>query len=155
MSHRWVNESDRSCSGPSDKFQDRARRLPIHIPIGWDTSRTRATRSFSSYCLQLIVGGGIKLLQALLRKQRPPPGSTIRIPAKNRSSRPRNWAASGVTELFRLLSSAPTAPLRDTAGHALAILWKADQLVAEEEKAIVTYAGSRCRGKRENDIPGR
>ena len=40
-------------------------------------------------------------------------------------------------DLFRLLDTAPDAARRDAAGRALASLWKRDELVAEEEKAIV------------------
>jgi hypothetical protein len=41
-------------------------------------------------------------------------------------------------ELFRLLGTGATPEIRQAAGRALAKLWKDDQLVAEEEKAIVT-----------------
>jgi hypothetical protein len=40
-------------------------------------------------------------------------------------------------DLFRLLETAPDAPRREAAGRALAALWKRDELVAEEETAIV------------------
>lgn len=41
-------------------------------------------------------------------------------------------------ELFRLLTTADDKAIRDAAGKALATLWAEDQLIAEEEKAIVT-----------------
>jgi hypothetical protein len=41
-------------------------------------------------------------------------------------------------DLFRLLAEAPTAQMRSAAGTALAELWAANQLVGEEEKAVVT-----------------
>jgi hypothetical protein len=41
-------------------------------------------------------------------------------------------------ELFRLLTTAQDKAVRDAAGRALATLWAEDQLIAEEEKAIVT-----------------
>ncbi len=48
------------------------------------------------------------------------------------------FGREGVTDLFRLLESAPEASQRKAAGRALATLWARDQLIAEEEKAIVT-----------------
>jgi hypothetical protein len=43
----------------------------------------------------------------------------------------------GVYELLRIFSTSPSEPLRQAAGRALARLWRLDQLVAEEEQAIV------------------
>ena len=40
-------------------------------------------------------------------------------------------------ELFRILGTADDPGLRDAAGVALARLWAKDQLIVEEEKAIV------------------
>jgi hypothetical protein len=44
---------------------------------------------------------------------------------------------AGVGELLRIFSSSPSDPARHAAGCALARLWLLDQLVAEEEQAIV------------------
>jgi hypothetical protein len=44
---------------------------------------------------------------------------------------------SGVGELLRIFSTAATDARRSTAGRSLARLWMLDQLVAEEEQAIV------------------
>lgn len=44
----------------------------------------------------------------------------------------------GLMEFFRILGTDADARKRDAAGHALAVLWAQDQLIAEEEKAIVT-----------------
>src|SRR5262249_52817584 len=44
----------------------------------------------------------------------------------------------GLLELFRLLGTSTDPALRDAAGRALVSLWAQDQLVTEEEKAIVT-----------------
>ncbi len=44
---------------------------------------------------------------------------------------------AAVWELLRLFSSSRSEPLREAAGKALARLWFLDQLVAEEEQAIV------------------
>jgi hypothetical protein len=44
---------------------------------------------------------------------------------------------AGVYELLRIFSSSPTEAARRACGRALARLWLLDQLVAEEEKAVV------------------
>jgi hypothetical protein len=44
---------------------------------------------------------------------------------------------TAMTELFELLGTAKEAPVRDAAGHALAVLWARDELIPEEEKAII------------------
>ena len=44
---------------------------------------------------------------------------------------------AGVWELLRVFSSTQSEPQRQAAGKALARLWRLDQLVAEEEQAIV------------------
>lgn len=47
------------------------------------------------------------------------------------------FGRSVLFELFRLLAEAPDAASRDAAGRAIARLWKQDELVAEEEQALV------------------
>ncbi len=44
---------------------------------------------------------------------------------------------AGLIELFRLLGTAEKPKVRDAAGRALAILWAKDELIVEEEKALV------------------
>ena len=43
----------------------------------------------------------------------------------------------GLLDLFRLLGTAPSAEVREAAGRAIAILWAGDDLIVEEEKALV------------------
>jgi len=45
---------------------------------------------------------------------------------------------AALMDLFRLLGTAPDAAVREAAGAALATLWARDELIAEEEKAIVS-----------------
>jgi hypothetical protein len=45
---------------------------------------------------------------------------------------------AAITDLFRLLDTAPDRAVRMAAGRGLASLWKADELVVEEEKAVAT-----------------
>jgi hypothetical protein len=44
---------------------------------------------------------------------------------------------TGVEELLRFFSTSPSEPARQAAGSALARLWLLDQLIAEEEQAVV------------------
>src|SRR5262249_14366483 len=44
---------------------------------------------------------------------------------------------AGMLELFRLLAEGKSEAVRDAAGHALSVLWASDELIAEEEKAVV------------------
>ena len=48
-----------------------------------------------------------------------------------------DYGRTGVYDLLRIFSSAPTEPARQAAGRSLARLWLLDQLVAEEEQAVV------------------
>jgi hypothetical protein len=85
----------------------------------------------------IAIGGGRRLLQAwrarrAVARLTEPDVTPGEIRALGEDGR------EGLLELFRLLESAPDAPLREAAGAALARLWERDQLVAEEEKAIVT-----------------
>ena len=50
--------------------------------------------------------------------------------------RPQHGRA-GLFDLFRILGTAETETLRHAAGHALTVLWAQDQLIAEEEQAVV------------------
>lgn len=47
---------------------------------------------------------------------------------------------TAIHELFRLLATGKDESVRHEAGRALASLWRADELVAEEEQALVTRA---------------
>src|SRR5262249_40859337 len=44
---------------------------------------------------------------------------------------------AGLMELFRLLAEGRSEAVRSAAGSALAVLWARDELIAEEEKALV------------------
>jgi hypothetical protein len=47
------------------------------------------------------------------------------------------FGRDGLMDLFRLLGTAETAGVRQAAGHALSVLWARDDLIAEEEQALV------------------
>jgi hypothetical protein len=84
----------------------------------------------------LLIGGGRKLSawwqarKAVLRL-----GEADVTPAEIEAVAEHGRA--GVYELLRIFSSSQAEPARMAAGRALARLWLLDQLVAEEEKAVV------------------
>ena len=84
----------------------------------------------------LLVGGGRKLLQAWRARRGvarlgEPDVSPGEIEAAARFGR------DGLPELFRLFGESPSSPHRDAAGRAIAALWARDQLIGEEEQALV------------------
>jgi hypothetical protein len=95
--------------------------------------------------LALVVGlgGGRRLLQALRARR-----SVARLADPDVTPVDVETAAThgreAMIELFRLLSTAPEPAIRAAAGRGLVGLWARDELVAEEEMAIVRrgYAAS-------------
>jgi len=84
----------------------------------------------------LLIGGGRKLLLAWRARRavallREPDVTPEQIEAVAEHGR------AGVLELMRIFSTAQSEPQRQAAGCALARLWLLDQLVAEEEQAVV------------------
>lgn len=87
--------------------------------------------------LVLTIGGGAKGLQAL-RARRALARIAADTPELEAIAEMAHYARTGLVDLFRLLDH-PTRPeIRAAAGQALTRLWKADQLIPEEEQAIVT-----------------
>jgi hypothetical protein len=91
----------------------------------------------------LLLGGGRRWLQARRARRAvdrlDDPSvtpETVEAVAEHRRA--------GLMELFRVLGTAPEPAVRDAAGRALAVLWARDDLIPEEEKAIVRrgYAAS-------------
>lgn len=84
----------------------------------------------------LVVGGGRKIRQALRARR-----ALLRLESSEVSVEDIEGSTAhgraGLMELFRLLSEAGTTDLRAAAGHALAVLWSRDELIPEEEKAVV------------------
>ena len=83
----------------------------------------------------VLIGGGRRVLKGIrsrraidrLRDPRVTPEQALEAADHGRE---------GITELFRLLGEARDPSVREAAGRALAILWEADELVAEEEQAV-------------------
>jgi hypothetical protein len=115
---------------PGRRGRDEAR----DTPEGWLNLRNLVP---AALLLALAAATGRKLLQAWQARR-----------AANRLTGPeitpdevRDVARHGraaLAELFGLLDEARPRPLREAAGTALARLWADDQLIAEEEKALVT-----------------
>ena len=83
-----------------------------------------------------LIGGGRKVFQGLQAR---------RLIAALGGSNPAvadveaaaNHGRAGLIDLFRLLATADRPAVRAAAGGALARLWRADELIVEEEKAVV------------------
>jgi hypothetical protein len=86
--------------------------------------------------LALLVGGGRRLLQGWRARRavgrlNEPDVTPEDVEAATAHGR------AGLMDLFRILGTAKSEPLRLAAGHALAVLWARDELIAEEEKALI------------------
>lgn len=113
------------------------RRPPAPSPswIGWIGDSRNGV--FLVLALALFFGGGRKWLQAI-RARRAVDRLDGERPDLEAIAEAANHGRSAVVELFRLLGSAHDGLIRDAAGRALAVLWKEDQLIPEEEQALVT-----------------
>ncbi len=83
-----------------------------------------------------VLGGGRQLRRALQARRAvgllEAPGVTVEAIAKA-----VEFGRAGLFEFFRLLAEAKTPELRAAAGQALALLSARDELIGEEERAIV------------------
>ena len=84
----------------------------------------------------ILIGGGRRLLWSWRRRKAvarlADPGVT-----PEEIEAVAAFGRSGAWELLRVFSTTESEPLRLAAGRALARLWRDDQLVAEEEQAII------------------
>ena len=84
----------------------------------------------------VLVGGGRRLLQAWKARKAVARLSQPDVtPQEIESVAP--FGRSGLHELFRIFSEPSSTTLRDAAGQAISVLWAHDQLIAEEEQALV------------------
>lgn len=84
----------------------------------------------------ILIGGGRRLLWAWRARQAVARLSEPDVtPAEVEAV--ASYRRAGVYELLRIFSTSESEPLRKAAGHALGRLWKNDELVAEEEQALV------------------
>jgi hypothetical protein len=84
----------------------------------------------------VLLGGGRKLLQAWTARK-----AVARLSEPNITPREiesvAQFGRSGLPELFRIFGEPPASTLRAAAGRAISVLWAHDQLIAEEEQALV------------------
>ncbi len=105
----------------------------------------------------ILIGGGRRLLRSwrasrAVERLSDPALTVADIEAA------AEFGRSGAWELLRIFSTVEPGPIRDATGRALARLWKEDELVAEEEKALVRRGftvswRARRRYPRDLDIP--
>ncbi len=84
----------------------------------------------------LIFGGGRRVLQGL-RARRAIAAIEGDDPTPAEIAEAAEHGRAGLVELFRLLGTSTRAEVRDAAGRALSRLWRLDEMIPEEEKALV------------------
>jgi hypothetical protein len=120
--------------------EGQARRRPEILSRGESRSRNWLREPKTAVWIILVaaiaLGGWRKLRLAWLARKAVARLEDPRVtPAEVEAAAEHGRAA--VWELLRIFSSSTSEPLRQAAGRALARLWFLDQLVAEEEQAIV------------------
>jgi hypothetical protein len=84
----------------------------------------------------LLIGGGRKVWQGIqARRAVAALGASDVRPEEVEAA--AEHGREGLIELFRLLGTAESPEVRNAAGRALAVLWARDDLIVEEEKALV------------------
>lgn len=113
------------------------RRPPVLVKPGWSRWLGEPRNAvFLVLATALVLGGGRKLLQwwkaraAVRRLGEPEPSLAVIEEAASHGR-------AGLIDLFRILGTADSPAARAAAGRALAALWAQDNLIAEEEKALV------------------
>ncbi len=122
---------------PSPPKPLRSRRAGTQPTGGWEI-RIGEPRNAVLFVLGAVVilGGGRKLI-ALLRAR----SALAKLDDPNVTpeaiAEVAKHGRSGLMDLFSLLEKATDPAVRDSAGHAISVLWARDDLIAEEEKALV------------------
>jgi hypothetical protein len=102
----------------------------------WADPRDPRTAVLTFLVAALVFGGGRKLLQAV-RARRSVAALEGPDPLPDEVEAASEHGRAGLIELFRLLGTAEKPEVRDAAGRALSVLWAKDELINEEEKALV------------------
>lgn len=133
-------EERRSGDGPGQAVEPRSgtsrpsRRRVVNQGRNWLTEPKTAVLLVVGGVL--LVGGGRRLFRAwqtrrVLARLAEPDATPEEIVSAARFGR------AGLMELFQILTESPTQAQRNAAGRAISILWARDDLVAEEEQALV------------------
>jgi hypothetical protein len=104
---------------------------------GWLSWADPRTAVLATLVTAAVVGGGRRWLKAVNARK-----AAARLEEPDVDPKEIEAAAGhgreGLLALFRLLEGGKDTARRHAAGRALARLWAADELIAEEEKAVVT-----------------
>jgi hypothetical protein len=84
----------------------------------------------------LVLGGGRKWLKTLRGRRAAARLNDLDV-TPDEISEAAEYGREGLIDLFRLLGTDTAPARRAAAGRAIAALWKRDDLIAEEEKALV------------------
>lgn len=134
-----LERADRSGANPStpvrkpgQRSAEQQREKPFSDPRRW---------VFMAVVAFLVIGGGRKWLFGR-RGQKMADRLACNEASIDEIRRCDQWGRIVVPELFRILTEGATAEYRLAALEALVKLWRADELIPEEEKAILTRSFS-------------
>lgn len=131
---RSESNSDSGLAPGSRKGRSRSRRNALAESRNWlSEPRTTVLVVLGGV---VLLGGGRKLLHAWKARKAVARLSEPDITPREIES-VAQFGRSGLPELFRTFGEPPSASLRDAAGRAISVLWAHDQLIAEEEQALV------------------
>jgi hypothetical protein len=124
-------------SADTTRSDPRGRRRGPASPPGWNRWLGEPRAAVLIVMLLIVViGAGRKLLRGLRAR-----GLVHRLGEPDVSAEEVaaavEYGREGLMEFFRILGTAESAGLRTAAGQALATLWARDDLIAEEEQALV------------------
>ena len=124
-----------SALGQNEK--KRGTRARTGRPRGWDRWLGEPRNAvFFVLGSALLIGGGRKLLQAVRAREAVGKLEDDSVTPEQVAEAVEHGRA-GLMDLFRLLADGRSEAVRVAAGQALAALWARDELIAEEEKALV------------------
>ena len=112
---------------------------PKRVAPGWAAylADPRTAVLFFLTSAHWYLGGGRKGLQAIRARRVVAAIGGFQPRCCSTSKPPPTMVEPALIDLFRLLGTAERPEVRNAAGRTLARLWRADELIVEEEKAIV------------------
>ena len=133
-----MQRGDTEPKPPARSARPSRRRVISGRPRGWFRWLLEPQSAVLAFLVLLVgLGGGRRWYQSI-RARRAVERLTKGDVSSQEIEEMAEFGREGLLDLFRLLGTGSSPEIRDAAGRALAKLWKADQLVTEEEKAIVT-----------------